>query len=94
MRKIISIFIVMVIIMVGCNQPKPVNHMPKSLPSDFEFVIHYGVGGKNAVNTFNHTVTKDLITAGTATIEDFSFTKEERNKIYRKMREANVMADQ
>lgn len=68
--------------------------MPETKPADFAFEIHYGLGGgKNAVNTFSHTVTKDLIVAGTATIKDFSFTEKEKRKIYSKMREANVMAE-
>src|SRR5699024_4626205 len=56
--------------------------------------VEYGYGGgKNAVNTFDQSVTKDLIAKGTATIDDFSFSDREKKNIYEKMRNANVMAD-
>ena len=44
---------------------------------------------KNEINTFKGTVTKDLITDGTATTE-LILTEEEMKDIFRKMQEINI----
>lgn len=62
---------------------------PIGMPSDFNFSIQFGVQKKNEINTFNGTVTKDLISDGMATTE-LSLTKEEMKNIYKKMLEINI----
>ncbi|MGE7667185.1 hypothetical protein ACQKMN_15895 [Ureibacillus composti] len=66
------------------------NDMPKNMPDDFDFSIQFGVQKKNEINTFESTVTKDLITEGTATTE-ITLTEEEMNDIYEKMKEINIV---
>ena len=44
-------------------------NMPKDMPNDFDFSIQFGVQKKNEINTFEGTVTKDLIADGTVTTE-------------------------
>lgn len=51
----------------------------------FEFALRYGFQGKNVIDTFQHRVVKDLITAGTAEIQDFKLTPKERQAIYKEM---------
>lgn len=65
-------------------------NMPKVMPSDFDFSIQFGVQKKNEINTFEGTVTKDLIVDGTATTE-LILTEEEMKDIYEKMLEINIM---
>ncbi|MCM3709551.1 hypothetical protein [Sporosarcina luteola] len=63
--------------------------MPQDIPEDFGFAIQYGAGKKHEINTFTSTFTKDLITAGTVTT-DMTFTEEEMEFIYAKMKEINI----
>lgn len=65
-------------------------NMPKVMPSDFDFSIQFGVQKKNEINTFEGTVTKDLIADGTATTE-LILTEEEMKEIYEKMLEINIV---
>lgn len=64
-------------------------HIPKDMPSDFDFSIQFGVQKRNEINTFDGTVTKDLIADGTATTE-LILTEEEMKDIYKKMKEINI----
>ena len=64
-------------------------NMPKDMPNDFDFSIQFGVQKKNEINTFEGTVTKDLIADGTATTE-LNLTEEEMQDIYGKMQEINI----
>ncbi|WP_219834008.1 hypothetical protein [Paenibacillus sp. R14(2021)] len=68
------------------------NPMPSEMPSNFDFTVTFGVGevNKNEINTYDGTVTKDLITRGTATAQ-LALTLEEKRAIYAKMREVNIM---
>ncbi|WP_145025539.1 hypothetical protein [Paenibacillus sp. Y412MC10] len=67
--------------------------IPVDMPDDFNFVVRFGYGDvtKNEINTFQETVTKDLITKGTATAH-LKFTQDEMREIYGKMREIHIMA--
>jgi hypothetical protein len=68
------------------------NKMPKDMPGKFDFMVRFGYGevNKNEINTFQGTVTKDLIMNGTASAK-ITFTLEEKRSIYVKMREINIM---
>lgn len=57
----------------------------------FEFALRYGFQGKNVIDTFQNRVIKDLITAGTAEIQDFKLTPKERQAIYKEMVLANYL---
>jgi len=39
------------------------------MPDDFAFRIDFGIQGRNSINTYNNTFTKDLVTAGSETID-------------------------
>jgi hypothetical protein len=60
--------------------------MPKDMPEDFGFTVQFGVGKINEINTFKGTVTKDLISDGTATA-NVSLTDEEMILIYEQMKQ-------
>lgn len=99
--KKLFLFMLLTLSLYACSQPEtnepehetaPVDsvaNMPESMPDDFDFSIQFGVGKNNEINTFEGTVTKDLIENGTATAE-ISLTEEEMNQIYEKMKEINI----
>ena len=66
------------------------NTMPMEMPSDFDFIVEFGVLKKNVFNTYEETVTKDLITDGTATT-NLTFTAEEMESIYQEMKNVNII---
>lgn len=93
-RKNFFAFVFLALILIGCglgyvllNQQ---NKMPETMPADFAFSIKFGITSKNEINTFTGTVTKDLVAKGTAT-SMISFTKEEMELFYAKIREFNVL---
>lgn len=63
--------------------------MPVTMPPDFAFSVRFGITGKNEINTFNGTVTKDLVVKGTAQAE-LVFTDSELADIYARLRTINI----
>lgn len=93
---------VLAIILVACtettseNEPSSSNKansssqtMPDDMPDDFGFSVSFGYGMKDEINTFNGTVTKDLIADGTVTV-DLVLTDAEMLEVYKKMKEIGV----
>ena len=66
--------------------------MAEVMPEDFAFSVRFGITGKNEINTFTHTVTKDLVTQGTAQA-DLTFTDSEMADIYARLREINLLRE-
>ncbi|WP_054955103.1 hypothetical protein [Paenibacillus dakarensis] len=66
--------------------------MPESMPGDFDFKVSFGYGEtqKNEINTYEGTVTKDLIAKGTAAA-NITFDEQEKRQIYDKMKEMDIM---
>lgn len=87
-RNYLSLIIAIVLLVIsGCGVK---NTMPDEVPKDFDFLVQFGVGSKNEINTFDNTVTKDLVADGTIT-EKILLTKEETEMVYQKMKEINVL---
>lgn len=84
-----KLLLVLLALLIGCGIKGPENNMPETMPDDFAFKVQYGYYRNDEVNTFNGTVTKDLIEDGKATTE-IIFTQEELKDIYSKMREINI----
>ncbi|WP_156123834.1 hypothetical protein [Paenibacillus sp. FSL R7-0273] len=59
------------------------------MPEDFAFSVRFGVMGKNEINTFEGTVTKDLVVKGTAQAE-LVLTDSEKADIYARLRTINI----
>ena len=59
------------------------------MPDDFGFKIDFGTYGKNNIDTFSHTFTKDLIIAGTETV-DFVIPAAKMQEIYAAFKEHNI----
>ncbi|QHW34070.1 hypothetical protein GZH47_26940 [Paenibacillus rhizovicinus] len=66
------------------------NEMPSEMPDDFDFKVRYGYGMKDEIDTYENTVTKDLIVKGSATA-DLVFSDSEMRTIYAKMKAINIM---
>lgn len=85
--------IAIIAVLMGCSQNvETMNEMPDTMPEDFAFKLEYGVGKNNVVNTFEGTVTKDLIGDGTASTE-LAFNQEELSAIYEMMKETNIFEE-
>ena len=68
--------------------PAPPTPAP-TMPADFDFILTYGYGGTNVLDTYSDTFTKDLIRIGTATI-DFALPDETKREIYASLLENGV----
>lgn len=86
------ICLLLILLMGGCGQVVSAPSMPHEMPDDFAFSIQFGVDKKNEINTYDGTVTKDLIADGTITT-DISLTSEEMNTVYERMREVNILEE-
>ncbi|WP_435171403.1 hypothetical protein [Paenibacillus glycanilyticus] len=92
MIRILIILSVAFAFIAGCSKETKKLQMPEDMPEDFRFSVSFGYGEdhKNEINTYNHTVTKDLVTKGTATTA-LSFSNDELQSIYGKMKEIAVL---
>jgi hypothetical protein len=86
MPKPFIIAVVSLILMTalaGCNSEStdPESTTLGQMPSDFNFALDYGIGGKNNVDTYNGTFTKDLVINGTETIQ-FVIPADKMQEIY------------
>ncbi|GIN86664.1 hypothetical protein J6TS2_30500 [Heyndrickxia sporothermodurans] len=59
----------------------------------FAFVLKYGVGKKNSIDTKHHKIIKVLQNGETSVINDFQLSKEELNKIYKLMIFTNYLGE-
>jgi hypothetical protein len=80
------LMVVIAIIIAGCVKKES---MPSEMPNDFHFIVQFGVESKNEINTFEDTVTKDLVADGTIT-RKIPLTKKELKQVYEKMKEINI----
>ena len=78
--KIVILFLCLAVCIpmaISCGNLK----MPDEMPDDFNFFLAWGIEGRNAVDTYNGTLRKDLIVDGTETI-DFAIPEEKMREIY------------
>jgi hypothetical protein len=59
----------------------------------FAFELKYGVGKKNAINTKEQKLIKDLQNGETVAVSDFQFSKMEMNVIYKQMLFSNYLGE-
>lgn len=96
MKKFL-LLVVLVIGIVGCSdtneEPNTTTaSMPEKMPDDFGFAVQFGVDKKNEINTFEETVTKDLIQNGTITTS-ITLTEKEMQQIYEKMKDVHIVEE-
>ena len=94
--KIIKLIVCIISLafLISCSIPNRHNKENEynniKVPNGFGFVLMYGVGAKNIINTFEGTFEKDLITAGTAKTK-LNFSDEELKRIYSIMKSINIL---
>ncbi|MCY9659453.1 hypothetical protein P5G65_23375 [Paenibacillus chondroitinus] len=88
--RFVVLFLILLIFLVSCNQQA--NTMLVKMPDDFNFSVRYGITSKNEINTFESTVTKDLVSNGIITTS-IKLSENEMTKIYKQMREVNISQD-
>ena len=69
-------------------QKKTTNY-PEEMPSDFGLSLNFGYYGKEEVNFYNNTITKDLIEGGLSTI-NFNPDDKILKDIYKKLKDQNI----
>ena len=57
---------------------------------DFEFELSFGCYGKNNINTFEDTITKDLVSAGRITT-DYIMPEDVRRRVFIMLRDMDIM---
>lgn len=90
MKNAVVLAGLLLLLLAGCAAEEKAKTMPSELPPDFQFLVTYGVGGKNQIDTFTMTLEKDLIADGTATAHPFTFSSEELQAIYSEMKRINL----
>lgn len=101
MKRVFIFFIAILFLLFGCRadvtsdevdltKQRTQIEMPDNMPDDFHFSVKFGIYKNNEINTFDHTVTKDLIEDGTVTT-DLTLSNEEMEEIYGKMKALNIM---
>jgi hypothetical protein len=79
---------IIIISTIGCGQkPTAVVAEPQLPYSQFEFFMKYWTYGRNNINTFDNTLTRDLVCDGRDTTINFTLTTEEKIDIYNKVLE-------
>jgi hypothetical protein len=87
MKKILLILLLSVLlIMAGCGGAGD-----NTQEAGFNFIFKYGVTGRNTLDTFQGTFTKDMVTDPAITI-DFTLTAEEMDSINQKMVEIDFFS--
>lgn len=91
-KTFIVVFALFVFILTACSANKSQNsQLPEKKPSDFNFVLNYGVNAKNQLDTPKGTYTKDMVTAPSVTTT-LKLSDEEMNEIYTVMRNINILS--
>lgn len=74
------------LVLSSCNA----NQMPENKPSDFNFVLNYGVEAKNQLDTQKEMFTKDMVVDSSVTTP-LKLTDEEMDEIYVLMKNINIL---
>lgn len=91
-RTFLFVFLLFVFILTACSSNDVHNNqLPEEKPSDFNFVLNYGVNAKNQIDTQKGTYTKDMVTVPSVTTT-LKLSDEEINEIYTTMRDINILS--
>lgn len=90
-KTFLLIFTLLIFILTACIINKlHKNRLPEKKPSDFDFVLNYGINAENQLDTQNGTYTKDMIKDPSVTTT-LKLTDEEMNEIYVLMKDINLL---
>jgi hypothetical protein len=87
-KKYLLVFFILIFssIVIGCKKD---DRLPEQITEDFNFSLQYGINGINEINTYEKTITKDLIVNGTKSIK-FQIPKKDLGDIYSKLVELDI----
>ena len=77
--------IVILIIEISDNNPA------YNAEQDYEFELSFGCYGKNNINTFNDTITKDLVSAGVITT-NYIMPDYTKKKVFKMLRDMDILS--
>jgi hypothetical protein len=86
MIKNLNLFFISIILFISCEksfEPLKVEYKCNS-ENNINFIFKYGIGGKNVINTFNCTFTKDMVCDPSVTTF-LQFKSDEKDSILSKM---------
>lgn len=85
--KIFLLLMVQALIMAGCSE--------KSIdkPANFDFVLKYGPGQKNEINTFDQKLVLQLNYNKVVTQSDFQLPESDMHEIYKEMEKVDILGE-
>ena len=89
-KAFILVFMLSIFIFTSCNDKKN-NELPEKKPSDFSFILDYGINAKNQLDTEEGTYTKDMV-AEPSVMTNLKLSDEEMNEIYSIMRDIDILS--
>lgn len=91
--KVLTMLFLTISVMIGCvnqdNSTRIVTNELKESDEFFNFILRYGYNGKNVLNTYEGTFTKDLVSAGTMTTK-LELSEEEKKSILNEMKKIDI----
>ena len=84
MKKLVFLLICFICIMTSCH-----NANKTETTEGFNFVLNFGINGRNVIDTYKGTFTKNLISAGTEKI-DFIIPEDKMDEIYKLFEELEI----
>lgn len=84
---IVILLILVIILIVEISNRDPLYNEA----TEFEFELSFGCYGRNNINTFKDTITKDLVSAGSITV-DYEMPERVKKEIFRMMRSMDIMS--
>jgi hypothetical protein len=87
-KRFLLVFLILIfsLIIIGCKKD---DSLPEQITEDFNFSLQYGINGINEINTYENTITKDLILDGTKSIK-FEIPKKDLGDVYSKLVELDI----
>lgn len=83
--------LLLVVYFVAQNSSSHNANVTNEYPADFNFCLNFNTYGKNQIDTYKGTFTKDLVLDGTKTI-DFEIPDHAKKDIYKVMMDIGVMS--
>ncbi len=84
---IILLVLLIVILILEVNDRNPAY----DAGTEFEFELSFGCYGKNNINTFNDTITKDLVSAGVITT-DYIMPDHAKKRVFKMLRDMDILS--
>lgn len=91
LKIFLSILIIVVSIFVIQKNQSDNRDLPKARPDDFGFCLNFNTFGRDQIDTYNETFTKDLVMGRTKTIS-FKLPDDVKDEIYSLMMDMKILS--